>query len=331
MSLDVSEVVGMRTVFASRSVASRAARTAAAIAASLNGFGTISNAPIFWSLFGAGGMLSALIGPALVFITGIAVPSGLLPGLMSYQHTLAFARNGAGKLFLFLVVSLFLWHGAHRIFHSLHDLGLHTGTLAKLLCYGLAFASLAWAILLPWWSFPTETLRISVELPHGLFTVPVGALDITFYRDDVTLRRTEQPVVHSSHLDFAVEEHTIDGVRIVWREQRCEDRDEHEYAETAEARLRRPRSTGRSPVIESRRGRPHWQPPCSSRWARPATTPSARPSTRWRSSSACRTRADRRSRSTPTAAACSGRSAAILVVKRVSGGRPWQDRIFDPY
>ena len=23
-------------------------------------------------------------------------------------------------------------------------------------------------ILLPWWSFPTETLRISVELPHGL-------------------------------------------------------------------------------------------------------------------------------------------------------------------
>jgi fumarate reductase subunit D len=37
-----------------------------------------SNEPIFWSLFGAGGMLAALIGPALVFITGIAVPLGLL-------------------------------------------------------------------------------------------------------------------------------------------------------------------------------------------------------------------------------------------------------------
>ena len=35
-----------------------------------------SNAPIFWPLFGAGGMLAALIGPALVFITGIAVPMG---------------------------------------------------------------------------------------------------------------------------------------------------------------------------------------------------------------------------------------------------------------
>ena len=46
----------------------------------------------------------------------------------------------------------------------------------SVVCFGLGFASLAWAIVLPWWSFPTETLRISVELPHGLVTVPVGAL-----------------------------------------------------------------------------------------------------------------------------------------------------------
>ena len=39
-----------------------------------------SNKPIFWSLFGAGGMLSALAGPALVFITGIAVPLGMADG-----------------------------------------------------------------------------------------------------------------------------------------------------------------------------------------------------------------------------------------------------------
>ena len=99
-----------------------------------------SNQPIYWSLFGAGGMLAALIGPALVFITGIAGPSGVLPGLMSYPNALAFARNGLGKLFLFLVVSLFLWHAAHRIYHSLHDLGVHGGTLTKLLVYGPALA-----------------------------------------------------------------------------------------------------------------------------------------------------------------------------------------------
>lgn len=99
-----------------------------------------SNAPIFWSLFGAGGLLSALMGAMLVFITGIAVPAGLLlpPDLMDYRRMLAFAQNGLGKLFAFLVIALFLWHGAHRIFHSLHDLGLRKGIAAKLACYGAA-------------------------------------------------------------------------------------------------------------------------------------------------------------------------------------------------
>ncbi|HLA34330.1 MAG TPA: fumarate reductase subunit FrdD [Rhodocyclaceae bacterium] len=99
-----------------------------------------SNAPIFWGLFGAGGMLSALIGPALVVVTGIAVPLGLVfsPQTMSYQNALAFAQNWLGKGFLFAVVMLFLWHAAHRIFHSVHDLGIHAGILAKLLCYGSA-------------------------------------------------------------------------------------------------------------------------------------------------------------------------------------------------
>lgn len=100
-----------------------------------------SNAPIFWALFGAGGMLSALIGPALVFITGIAVPLGLfLPAdLMSYPNMAAFAGNWAGKIFAFVVVTLFLWHAAHRIFHSLHDIGIHASAGSKLACYGLAF------------------------------------------------------------------------------------------------------------------------------------------------------------------------------------------------
>jgi len=101
-----------------------------------------SSQPVFWALFGAGGMLSALIGAVLVFVTGIAAPLGLVlpPQATGYPAALAFARHGLGKVFLFLVVSLFLWHGAHRIFHSLHDLGIPTGTGAKLACYGLALA-----------------------------------------------------------------------------------------------------------------------------------------------------------------------------------------------
>jgi succinate dehydrogenase subunit D len=97
-----------------------------------------SNAPLFWLLFGAGGMLSALVGPILVFITGIAVPLGLLPvDTLSYPHVLAFAHSWIGAFFLLFVVTLFFWHAGHRIFHSLHDLGIHTGIVAKLFCYGL--------------------------------------------------------------------------------------------------------------------------------------------------------------------------------------------------
>ena len=102
-----------------------------------------SNAPIFWSLFGAGGMFSALFGPVLVFITGIAVPLSLmLPSeTMSYPKMLAFAQNFIGKGFIFAVIALFLWFAAHRIYHSLHEIGIHPGLLAKLLCYGSAFAA----------------------------------------------------------------------------------------------------------------------------------------------------------------------------------------------
>ena len=102
-----------------------------------------SNAPIFWALFGAGGMLSALLGPILVFITGLAVPLGmLLPAdTMSYANMLTFAQNIIGKGFIFAIISLFLWHAAHRIFHSLHDIGIHAGIVAKLICYGGAMVA----------------------------------------------------------------------------------------------------------------------------------------------------------------------------------------------
>ena len=97
-----------------------------------------SNAPVFWLLFGAGGMLSALLGPMLVFITGIAVPLGwpLPSALLTYPRMLAFAEQWWGKAFLAAVVALFAWHALDRIFHSLHDLGVHTGAVAKMICYG---------------------------------------------------------------------------------------------------------------------------------------------------------------------------------------------------
>lgn len=99
-----------------------------------------ANKPIFWLPFGGGGMVSALIGPMLIFITGIAVPLGfLLPGdAMSYERMLAFARNPLGKLFLLVVIALFLFHGCHRAYHCLHDFGIHVGSGLKAAFHGFA-------------------------------------------------------------------------------------------------------------------------------------------------------------------------------------------------
>jgi fumarate reductase subunit D len=91
-----------------------------------------SNAPVYWSLFGAGGMLSALVAPGLVIV--------VMSGRLDYANAFAIARNPLGKAFLFAVASLFLWHAAHRIFHTLHDFGIRTGVLAWILCYGVALA-----------------------------------------------------------------------------------------------------------------------------------------------------------------------------------------------
>ena len=110
-----------------------------------------SNEPVFWALFGAGGMLSALIGVALVFVTGIGVPLGLVlsPELMSFPNMLEFAQHWFGKLVIFAVISLFLWHATLRILLLLHDYGIRAGPATALIGNGLALlCTLATAYLL---------------------------------------------------------------------------------------------------------------------------------------------------------------------------------------
>ena len=101
-----------------------------------------SNEPIFWSLFGAGGVVAAFVLPTLILITGLAAPLGVpTPGLLGYQRVSAFATSWAGAVFLWVVISLTLWHAFHRIYHSLHELGIHRGLLlVRVVSYGTALA-----------------------------------------------------------------------------------------------------------------------------------------------------------------------------------------------
>jgi fumarate reductase subunit D len=99
-----------------------------------------SHEPVFWMLFGAGGMLSALLAPVLVFVTGIALPLGWLLPDAAWDHArlVVLARHPVAKLALLTLISLFLFHGCHRLLHSLHDLGVQTGRAAAVGFYGAA-------------------------------------------------------------------------------------------------------------------------------------------------------------------------------------------------
>ncbi len=109
-----------------------------------------SNKPIVWSLFAGGGMLSAFVTPVLIFVTGLAVPLGLMSlDSLSYDRMLVLAQNPVGKIVLFAVIFLPLWHAAHRLLTTLHDVGLPKGRIAMTACYGAAaLGSIAAAVVL---------------------------------------------------------------------------------------------------------------------------------------------------------------------------------------
>jgi fumarate reductase subunit D len=99
-----------------------------------------SNKPIFWSLFAAGGTLAAFLAPALVLIF-LLVAMGHAPGIFNYANLHAFAAHWLGKIALLGVITLFLWHAAHRLRVTLHDFGLRQDAIVAVLLYSVAAAA----------------------------------------------------------------------------------------------------------------------------------------------------------------------------------------------
>jgi fumarate reductase subunit D len=95
-----------------------------------------SHKPIVWSLFAGGGTFAAFVTPIMIFVTGLAVPLGLLsPETLAYERMLALVQNPAGKALVFLAVFLPLWHAAHRLRMTAHDLGIRGDGLVSVVCY----------------------------------------------------------------------------------------------------------------------------------------------------------------------------------------------------
>lgn len=99
-----------------------------------------SNTPLVWSLFAAGGTLSAFLLPVLALILLMAA-YGYVPSGLDYKSIHAFADNWFGKLILFALVSLSLWHAAHRLRDAIHGLGLRADRTVAIIAYGIAAIS----------------------------------------------------------------------------------------------------------------------------------------------------------------------------------------------
>jgi fumarate reductase subunit D len=105
-----------------------------------------SNEPMFWLLFGAGGMLSALCGAVLILTTGILVPQGvfLSTSTMDYSHVHQLATNPLGKIAIFAVIVLFLWHSIHRMAETLRDAAGFKGEIVPLALRCVALIATFW-------------------------------------------------------------------------------------------------------------------------------------------------------------------------------------------
>ena len=96
-----------------------------------------SNKPIFWGLFAAGGTVTAFVTPALVLITLFAA-FGAGMDMFTYESIHAFAAWWLGKLIIFGVILLSLWHAAHRLRVTAHDFGIRADTVVAYVVYGIA-------------------------------------------------------------------------------------------------------------------------------------------------------------------------------------------------
>ena len=83
----------------------------------------IAKKAVVWGLFAAGGTVAAFLFPALIALF-LLVALGNVPAGLQYENIHAFASSLFGKAVLFVVISLALWHAAHRLRVVFHDFGV---------------------------------------------------------------------------------------------------------------------------------------------------------------------------------------------------------------
>ena len=97
----------------------------------------IAKKAFVWGLFAAGGTVSSFLFPVLIALF-LLIALGATPDGLQYASIQAFAAGWIGKIILFGVLFLSLWHAAHRLRVVCHDFGIRADGLVANVVYGLA-------------------------------------------------------------------------------------------------------------------------------------------------------------------------------------------------
>ena len=102
---------------------------------------TRSDEPMYWLLFGAGGMVASMVLPAImvVLIAAGYTSDDLNSGVLNLNQVHNIFSNCLLSLIVFGVVFLLSFYALHRMHHSSHDFGIHS-KLTWYIAYGLAAA-----------------------------------------------------------------------------------------------------------------------------------------------------------------------------------------------
>ena len=96
--------------------------------------------PVLWGIFSACGFISAFLLPVTIVVLMFAVPFGLWPAeRIGYDAFRASFSDLFVRLFWFVLIGGSLFHGMHRLRHSLLDAGLRkVEPLLNIVLYGIA-------------------------------------------------------------------------------------------------------------------------------------------------------------------------------------------------
>ena len=109
----------------------------------------IAKKALVWSLFAAGGTVTAFLFPALIALF-LMVSLGYVPVGLDQANITAFVASWIGKITLFGVLFFSIWHAAHRMRVIFHDFGVRADSAIATILYLLATVATVLAAFYLW-------------------------------------------------------------------------------------------------------------------------------------------------------------------------------------